>query len=97
MNEIIAIRNNHTVSSGQSKFVPKEYEMNKFLYRLFPKIYFIGQENCVFNYANFIMWTGEGMLEAILISLFSIYIIGTSPSISAGGYSSDMWLVSLTM
>jgi hypothetical protein len=71
--------------------------MNKFLYRLFPKIYFIGQENCVFNYANFVMWTAEGMIEAVLITLFSIYIIGSPSSISAGGYSSDMWLVSLTM
>ena len=48
---------NHTMTSAQVKFVPKKYEMNKYLYRLFPKIYFIGQENCVFNYSNFIMWT----------------------------------------
>lgn len=70
--------------------------MNKFLYRLFPKIYFIGQENCIFNYANFFMWTLEGMLEAVLLTIFAIYILGTS-SISSSGYNSDLWLTSLTV
>ena len=46
----------HMLNSQQSKFVPKDYEMNKYLYRLFPKIYFIGQENCIFNYTNFFLW-----------------------------------------
>ena len=36
--------------------------MNKYIYRLFPKIYFIGQENCIFNYMNFFLWTLEGVL-----------------------------------
>jgi hypothetical protein len=36
------------------------------------------------------------MLEAVLITLFAIYILGTS-SISSGGYNSDLWLVSLTV
>lgn len=95
MNQITAHKA-HVLRSAQAKFVPKDYEMNKFLYRLFPKIYFIGQENCIFNYGNFFMWTFEGMVEAVVITLFSIYILGTS-SISLSGYSSDLWLVSLTM
>ena len=95
LNQITAHKS-HVLRSAQAKFVPKDYEMNKFLYRLFPKIYFIGQENCIFNYGNFFMWTFEGMVEAVVITLFSIYILGTS-SISLSGYSSDMWLVSLTM
>jgi hypothetical protein len=70
--------------------------MNKFLYRLFPKLYFLGQESCIFNYANFFMWTFEGAAEAAMITLFSIYILSTE-SISGSGYSSDLWLVSLTM
>jgi magnesium-transporting ATPase (P-type) len=96
MNEIVRVKQNHVMATQQAKFVPHQYEMNKYLYRLFPKIYFIGQENCIFNYANFFMWTLEGMLEAVLISLFTIYILGTS-SISQSGYNSDLWLTSLTM
>lgn len=58
VNEImVSNKMNHTMTSAQAQYVPKKYEMNKYLYRLFPKIYFIGQENCVFNYSNFIMWT----------------------------------------
>jgi magnesium-transporting ATPase (P-type) len=96
MNEIVRVKQSHILSSQQGKFVPRAYEMNKYLYRLFPKIYFIGQENCIFNYANFVMWTLEGMLEAVLITLFAMYVLGTS-SISASGYNSDLWLTSLTM
>jgi hypothetical protein len=42
------------------------------------------------------MWTLEGALEAVLISLFSFYIL-SSASLSQSGYSGDVWLVSLTM
>lgn len=42
------------------------------------------------------MWTFEGIAESILITLFSIYIF-SSESASSGGYSSDLWTVSLTM
>jgi magnesium-transporting ATPase (P-type) len=43
VNQIIQVNKAYVLNSQQGKFVPKEYEMNKFLYRLFPKIYFIGQ------------------------------------------------------
>ena len=70
--------------------------MNKFFYRLFPKIYFIGQENCIFNYTNFFMWVIEAIVESVLISMFCIYIIG-STSMSHMGYSSDVWIVGVTV
>ena len=70
--------------------------MNKFFYRLFPKIYFIGQENCIFNYTNFFMWMVEGVVEAVLITLFCFYILGAA-SLRSSGISSDFWLVGLTM
>ena len=37
-------------------YLPEQYGINKYFNRLFPKIYFIRQENCVFNYKNFFMW-----------------------------------------
>lgn len=57
-------------------YLPEQYGINKYFNRLFPKIYFIGQENCIFNYQNFFMWVMEGALEAVLISLFAFYILG---------------------
>jgi len=33
----------HMLVSQQAQFIPKNYELNKYLYRLFPKIYFMGQ------------------------------------------------------
>lgn len=96
MSQVVHLRHNHVLDTPQGRFVPKNYEMNKFLYRLFPKIYFIGQESCIFNYANFFMWTVEGAVEAALITFLSLYIL-TSESISQSGFSADLWLVSLTM
>ena len=70
--------------------------MNKYIYRLFPKIYFIGQENCIFNYTNFFMWTLEGVFEAVMIALFGLYIFSSS-SINSQGHSPDMWIASLAV
>ena len=39
-----------------SHMVPKGYVVNKYIYRMFPKIYYIGQDNCIFNYLNFFLW-----------------------------------------
>ena len=86
----------YVLQAQYSQYVPPKYELNKYLYRLFPKMYFVGQENCIFNFKNFFLWILEGATEAVLISLFSIYILGTS-SISYSGYNGDTWLVSLTM
>ena len=57
-------------------YLPGQYRINKYFNRLFPKIYFIGQENCIFNYKNFFMWVMEGAVEAVLITLFCFYVLG---------------------
>ncbi len=63
---------------------------------MFPKIYYIGQKNQVFNQKSFIFWIIEGVLESIVITLFTLYILDAE-SINNSGYSTDMWIVSLTM
>lgn len=93
MNKIVR---HHVLDSRMSEFIPKDFEINKYLYRLFPKIYFIGQENCIFNYLNFFLWIMEGVVEATVITLFSIYIF-SSVSLDSSGYSTDLWVCSLAM
>ncbi len=78
------------------QYLPENFKKNKLLHRLFPKIYFIGQENCVFNYTNFALWIIEGILEAVLITLFCIYIF-SQPSLDSTGINPDLWLTGLTM
>jgi magnesium-transporting ATPase (P-type) len=79
-----------------SRYIPKDYEINKYLYRLFPKIYFVGQKNTVFNYTNFIYWIAEGIVEAIMITFFCLYIFSTT-SLNSSGHSNDLWITSITM
>ena len=47
---------------NEEGYLPYQYGVNKYFNRLFPKIYFIGQENCIFNYKNFFMWVAEGAI-----------------------------------
>lgn len=63
---------------------------------MFPKIYFIGQENCIFNYRNYFAWMVEGMLEATLITVISFFILSQT-AINAKGYGSGFWLVGLVV
>lgn len=86
----------HVMMTNMSRYIPKDYEMNKYLYRLFPKIYFIGQENCIFNYTNYFLWVLEGVIEATVITLFSVYIF-SSISLNSSGHSNDLWNTSITM
>jgi hypothetical protein len=44
------------VAERQGIYLPPGFEINKYLYRLFPKIYAIGQQNCIFNYTNYFLW-----------------------------------------
>ena len=46
----------------QINYLPTQFGVNKYFYRLFPKIYFIGQENCIFNNTNYVLWMVEGIL-----------------------------------
>lgn len=42
------------------------------------------------------MWLFEGAVEAVIITLFSFYILAEA-SLSNDGYNSGFWLVGLTM
>jgi magnesium-transporting ATPase (P-type) len=46
----------------QEQYLPPGFVINKYLYRLFPKMYFIGQHNCIFNYRNYTIWIVESFI-----------------------------------
>lgn len=52
----LAKKSTNPVIERQEAYLPEGFGVNKFFYRLFPKIYFIGQQNCIFNYSNFFLW-----------------------------------------
>lgn len=65
------------------------------LKELFPKIYYIGQRNTIFNYTNFFLWIIEAMLQALLITLICMYSLG-DVSLNQYGLNSDLLIVGLT-
>lgn len=56
------VKPKNEVLERQMKFLPSEFGVNHFFYRLYPKIYFIGQQNCVFNYTNYFLWVIEAIV-----------------------------------
>jgi hypothetical protein len=81
---------------SQMRQLPERFMINKYFYRLFPKIYFIGQENCIFNYRNYFAWLVEGMLEATVITVI-FYFILSQKAVNSNGISESYWLVGLTI
>lgn len=77
------------------KDLPQGFEERQTLKLLYPKIYYVGQENTIFNYTNFMLWILEAVLSALLITLINIYVLGAT-SINQNGYSSNFWLASVT-
>lgn len=56
------VKKKSPVLERQQKYLSDEFGVNSFLYKLFPKIYFIGQQNCIFNYTNFFLWIAEAII-----------------------------------
>lgn len=80
----------------QESYLPHQYKTNKYFYRLFPKIYFIGQENCIFNFKNYLFWMVQAIVQSIIITIFTFFIIGET-SVNETGINSSFWLVSFTI
>lgn len=77
--------------------LPEDFEIRPSLKRLFPKIYYVGQKNTIFNYTNFFIWTIEAIIQALLITLICIYTLGGDVSLNQYGINSDMNIVGLTV
>lgn len=81
---------------AQQEHLSENYQINKYFFRLFPKIYFIGQENCIFNYTNYFAWLLEGMVQATVITVIT-YFIMSEAAVNAKGQSTGFWLVGLVV
>ena len=72
------------------------YEENKFLKKYYPKLYYIGQKNTLFTYTNFFIWVFQGLVHGLLIFLFNMYIFSYHIA-NADGYTTDLWIMSITL
>lgn len=75
--------------------LPEGYHERQTLKALYPKIYYVGQQNTIFNYGRFVLWILEAILEALLITMITVYVVGEA-SINSSGQTSDLWLCSIT-
>jgi uncharacterized membrane protein len=61
---------------------------------MFPKIYFVGTQDKIFNVGNCLMWIAEAIVFGIIAALAGIYLIGGS-AIGNAGYNGDLWMSSV--
>ena len=61
-----------------------------------PLIYYLGQENHIFNLYMFIYWVGTGVLQALVIFGLSYFVLGQA-IINTGGQTCSLWALSITI
>jgi len=62
---------------------------------LYPYLYYVGQRSLIFTNRNYIIWTGTGILQSLMIFLVN-YFTFKDAILSKDGYNGDMWLWSIT-
>ena len=69
---------------------------NIYMKKYYPKLYYIGQQNILFTYKNFIFWVTEGFLHGLMVFILNALVIG--PQINnSNGYTSDLWIMSISI
>eukprot|EP01017_Pseudomicrothorax_dubius_P049053 TRINITY_DN9054_c0_g1_i2.p1 TRINITY_DN9054_c0_g1~~TRINITY_DN9054_c0_g1_i2.p1 ORF type:complete len:531 (+),score=99.30 TRINITY_DN9054_c0_g1_i2:502-2094(+) len=76
----------------RSKTLVERLPLKRSVYRL----YYIGQENRIFNQKNFLSWVIQGLLHGAFIYFGSTYIFQTV-ILTRDGYNGDMWVYSITL
>lgn len=62
---------------------------------LYPHLYYVGQRSLIFTIPNYVIWTGSGILQSLMVFLVSHFAFDRA-IISGDGYNEDLWLVSIT-
>ena len=59
-------------------------------------IYYIGQQNMIFNWVLFSVWICNGFLHSFAIFFIPLYVFEESRVMDSDGHNSDMWAFSIT-
>lgn len=66
------------------------------LKKYYPLLYYMGQENLIFNVKNFWKTVAKGALHGVIIFLMTFFVMRLSV-LNSDGYNSDMWYFSITL
>ena len=81
----------------EEQFLPTGYTANPFLKSLFPKIYFVGQDNRIFNLKNCVIWLLEAVVLGIFATILCMEVVGGEDSLDANGYSGGYAIFSVNL
>lgn len=63
---------------------------------VYPKLYYVGQNNLIFTVQNFANWMTQGLIQAIIIFVFHIYSFNTG-GMNDNGFVPDLWGFSISI
>jgi len=81
---------------GMPEEKPSPIREKQILKKYYPKLYYIGQKDTLFTYKNFFLWIWQGIIHGLFIFFFCMYYLGSDIN-NQYGYSSDIWLNSITL
>mmetsp|Transcript_36051 Transcript_36051/g.35654 ORF Transcript_36051/g.35654 Transcript_36051/m.35654 type:complete len:235 (-) Transcript_36051:410-1114(-) len=70
-------------------------EQRKEVKNLFPSLYYVGQRSLIFTKLNYLIWTGSGIFQALVIFLVH-YFTFHNAIITEDGYNGGHWMTSIS-
>ena len=72
------------------------FKENRYLKKYYPRIYYIGQNNTIFTWKNFVYWVIQGWFHGILVFIVTLYTLNDGIILSSG-ITADLWVFSINM
>lgn len=73
----------------------KDEDKRQEVKELYPHLYYLGQKSLIFNKRNYLIWTGSGILQALLIFLVNYFIYYQS-ILNDEGHNGSFWIIGIT-
>ena len=72
----------------------KDHDTSMNVRALYPHLYYVGQRSLIFTKTNYLIWTGSGILQALMIFLVNYFTFRTT-AMMEDGHAADLWSIGI--
>jgi len=73
----------------------KDRDVREEVKKLYCNLYYIGQRGLIFTKLNYVIWTGSGIFQALMIFMVH-YMVFKNAIITEDGYNGGHWLSTIS-
>lgn len=73
----------------------KDHDQREEVKALYPYLYYVGQRSLIFTKTNYLIWTGSGILQALMIFLVN-YFMYKNAILVESGKNGGLWIIGIT-